>query len=42
VTQSNGRFDLFRSAPWHRAKFDFTGTVEFSAIDADIKPDGVL
>tara|TARA_R110002110_G_scaffold134855_4_gene318510 strand:+ start:2063 stop:3505 length:1443 start_codon:yes stop_codon:yes gene_type:complete len=42
VTESSGRFDLFRSAPWHRAKFDFTGTVEIAAIDADIKPDGAL
>jgi hypothetical protein len=42
VTESSGRFDLFRSAPWHRAKFDFTGSVEVSAIDADIKPDGEL
>jgi hypothetical protein len=42
TTEGSGRFDLLRSAPWHRGKFDFTGDVEFSGINADMQPDGVL
>lgn len=42
TTESNGRFDVLRTAPWHRAKFDFTGDVEVSGMNADIQPAGVL
>lgn len=42
TTESSGRFDVLRSAPWHRGKFDFTGDVETSGINANIQPDGVL
>jgi len=42
VPEFNGRFDLFRSAPWHKAKFNFVGDVEFTAINADFKPDGEI
>lgn len=40
--ESNGRFNVLRSAPWHRAKFTFTGDFEVTAANADIKPGGVL
>lgn len=42
TTENNGRFDRMKSAPWHRAKFDFTGDVEISGVSADMKPSGVL
>lgn len=40
ITESNGRFDLLRSARWHKAKADFTGDVEISGVDAVMQPDG--
>lgn len=40
VTESNGRFDFFRSAKWHKADVSFTGDVELSAINARAQKDG--
>lgn len=42
TTESSGRFDVFRSAPWHKAKFDFTSVVEITGIAVEIQMDGVL
>lgn len=42
TTEASGRFDVLRAAPWHKVTFSFTGDVEFTAADADIKPAGVL
>ena len=42
TTESNGRFDLFRSAPWQYVKFDFTGEVEIVGASSRFKQDGVL
>lgn len=36
-TETNGKFDLLRSARWHKGKFDFTGDVEITAIDVEAK-----
>lgn len=41
TTESSGRFDFMRSAPWHRVKFDFTGDFEVSGASASTQPDGV-
>jgi hypothetical protein len=41
TTESNGRFDVLRSAPWHKVKFDFTGDFEINgAVQSTISPDG--
>jgi hypothetical protein len=40
VMDSKGRFDVLRSANWHRAQFEFTGDVEFGAVRADFLEDG--
>lgn len=32
TTEFSGRFDLLISAPWHKAKFSFTGDVELTAM----------
>lgn len=40
VTESKGRFDILRSAPWHKVRVDFTGFYEISAISADYVQDG--
>ncbi len=37
---AKGRFDVLRSANWHRDVFSFTGTVEISAMRVDAQPDG--
>lgn len=42
TTESNGRFDVFRSAPWHYVKFDFTGNFEATAMDASTKFAGIV
>jgi len=42
TTESSGRFDVLRAAPFHKVKFSFTGDVEFNAANADIKASGVL
>jgi len=42
TSESNGRFNVLRSAPWHRAKFTFSGDFEVTAANADIKSGGVL
>ena len=41
TVESSGRFDIFRSAPYHKVKFAFVGEVEVSGVSADVKPDGV-
>lgn len=41
TTEASGRFDLFRSAPWHKVKFNFTGNVEVTGANADVQSDGV-
>lgn len=38
----NGRFDVLQSAPWHRAKVDFTGVVEVTGFSADVEQGGIL
>lgn len=38
---SKGRFDVLRSAQWHRAAFTFSGNVEMPGIRAEIQEDGV-
>jgi hypothetical protein len=40
VTMDDGKFDVLRSARWHRVEFGFTGDVEMLSYDAAIKPDG--
>jgi hypothetical protein len=40
VTQSSGRFDVMRSARWHKVKKDFTGDVELTGATYKIQPDG--
>jgi hypothetical protein len=40
VMDTKGRFDVLRSANWHKARFDFTGDVEIPAVRAEIEPDG--
>ena len=42
TSETNGRFDRLKSAPWHRAKFNYTGDVEIAGVGADMKPAGVL
>lgn len=42
TADSSGRFDVLRSAPWHRARFDLTGDFEFTGAAATIQWDGVL
>ena len=37
---SNGKFDLMRSARWHRLEFSFTGPVEFNTLDIPVVEDG--
>jgi hypothetical protein len=37
---SKGRFDVLRSANWHRAQFSFTGDVEIPSVRAELEPDG--
>ena len=38
--QSNSRFDVLRSARWHRARFDFVGDWEATGFTPDVKIDG--
>lgn len=42
VAQSNGRFDMLVSAPWHKARFNLTGDFEITGLDADMSANGVL
>lgn len=42
TAEYRGRFDVLRSAPFHKVKFDFTGDVEFNAASADVVAAGVL
>lgn len=41
TTESSGRFDMMRSAPWHRVTFNFTGDVEIVGASAVVQADGV-
>ena len=42
TTESSGRFDVLRSAVWHRVKFDFTGSFEINGVAQETtQPDGV-
>ena len=38
--QENRRFDVLRSARWHRFNFQFTGDWEASGMRLGLKPDG--
>jgi hypothetical protein len=38
---SKGRFDVLRSANWHRAAFAFTGEVEMPELNAELQQDGL-
>lgn len=40
VTEDSGKFDVLQSDLWHRLRFDFTGSVEVSGMNADLQPDG--
>jgi hypothetical protein len=40
VTESSGRFDVLRSARWHKAKLSFSGDVEIVGLNYKIQPDG--
>ncbi len=40
--ESSGRFDLFRSAPWHKVNFYWNGDVHVTGASAEIQADGVL
>ena len=40
TTESNQRFDMLRSARWHKGMADFVGDVEVSAVDFHLAPDG--
>jgi len=42
TVQNSGRFDVMRSAPWHKATFHFEGDFEVTGASADIKQGGVL
>lgn len=42
VTESNGRFDILHSAPWHKVRFNFTDQFEVIGMTADTQPDGEL
>ena len=41
TVEYKGRFDVIRSAPYHKVKFYFGGEVEVSGVSADVKPGGV-
>jgi hypothetical protein len=40
VTQSTGRFDILRSARWHKCKLNFTGDVELNGLNYSLQQDG--
>lgn len=40
VDADDGKFDVLQSARWHRLKFNWTGDVEVSGINADMQPEG--
>jgi hypothetical protein len=41
TTISESRFDVLRSARWHRLQFDMVGNVELSTINAEYQEDGM-
>ena len=41
TTESSGRFDVMRSAPWHKVTFNFTGDLEVVGASAVVQADGV-
>jgi hypothetical protein len=36
----DGKFDVLKSARWHRLRWDFTGDVEVSGYTVDVVPQG--
>lgn len=40
ISANDGKFDVLRSARWHRVKFAWTGAVEASGFDATLKAEG--
>jgi hypothetical protein len=38
---NDGKFDVLKSARWHRARFDFTGPVRVTQIDARMQAEGL-
>lgn len=40
IDADDGKFDFLQSARWHRVKFDWTGDVETSGMNADMQPEG--
>jgi hypothetical protein len=40
ASADDGKFDVLRSARWHRVKFDLAGDVETSGFNADIQSEG--
>jgi hypothetical protein len=41
TSENNGKFDVLRTARWHRAKISFTGNVELSGFDIDAVAGGL-
>ena len=37
TVEVSGKFDVLRSARWHKGKFEFTGNVEVTALDVEAK-----
>lgn len=37
---NDGKFDVLQTGRWHKARFDFTGPVQVTAINAKTKPSG--
>jgi len=40
TTQTSGKFDVIRSARWHRGKISFTGDVELMGLDVEARNAG--
>lgn len=40
-TMNDGKFDILKAARWHRARFDFTGPVRVTQIDAKMQEAGL-
>ena len=41
ITETNGRFDVMWSAPWHKVRFNFTGFFEVTGASVNSKPSGL-
>ena len=37
TSEVSGKFDVIRSARWHKGKFDFTGDIEITGLDVEAK-----